>query len=271
MRVLIAEAGRDRASTPIPEPVEGRVTVIERVVCFRGIRQSRRFSGPRLVRRYLASSRSRGVASHCTPGSPRKSPGIGAIDASRLMAAASAHGGAAMSTGSIGCLRPVIVTQQLGSTETTAQVHPAKFTAAMMRAAEEKGAELRPRASHRGGAEQGRASVGGVEPRPARLHVQAAPSPASRRPPSFPPSHPERRSARACGVEEILGAHLGLKRLPLGRLALPQADDVVALDRVRPGLLQTRLAGPVPRSVGPSSLKMRRKLSWTFITRGASG
>jgi glycine/D-amino acid oxidase-like deaminating enzyme len=37
----------------------------------------------------------------------------------------------------------VAVTQQLGSTETTAQVHPARFTAAMMRAAEEKGAELR--------------------------------------------------------------------------------------------------------------------------------
>ena len=37
----------------------------------------------------------------------------------------------------------VTVTQLLGSTETTAQVHPAKFTAAMMRAAEEKGAELR--------------------------------------------------------------------------------------------------------------------------------
>jgi glycine/D-amino acid oxidase-like deaminating enzyme len=46
------------------------------------------------------------VRRHCTPGSPRKSLEIGAIDASRLMAAASAHGGAAMFTGSIGCLRP---------------------------------------------------------------------------------------------------------------------------------------------------------------------
>ena len=36
------------------------------------------------------------------------------------------------------------VTQRLGSTETTAQVHPGRFTAAMMRAAEAKGAALRP-------------------------------------------------------------------------------------------------------------------------------
>jgi glycine/D-amino acid oxidase-like deaminating enzyme len=47
------------------------------------------------------------------------------------------------------------VTQRLGSTETTAQVHPGRFTAAMMRAAEAKGAALRPgRATglaHRGG------------------------------------------------------------------------------------------------------------------------
>jgi glycine/D-amino acid oxidase-like deaminating enzyme len=38
----------------------------------------------------------------------------------------------------------VAVTQRLGSTETTAQVHPGRFTAAMMRAAEGKGAVLRP-------------------------------------------------------------------------------------------------------------------------------
>jgi len=37
----------------------------------------------------------------------------------------------------------VSVSQRLGSTETTAQVHPAKFTAAMMRAAQAQGAELR--------------------------------------------------------------------------------------------------------------------------------
>jgi glycine/D-amino acid oxidase-like deaminating enzyme len=37
----------------------------------------------------------------------------------------------------------VTVTQTLGSPETTAQVHPGKFTAAMMRAAEAHGAELR--------------------------------------------------------------------------------------------------------------------------------
>jgi len=35
------------------------------------------------------------------------------------------------------------VTQQLGTTETTAQVHPARFTKAMMRAAQARGAELR--------------------------------------------------------------------------------------------------------------------------------
>jgi glycine/D-amino acid oxidase-like deaminating enzyme len=37
----------------------------------------------------------------------------------------------------------VLVTSRLGSTQTTAQVHPASFTAAMMRAAEAHGAELR--------------------------------------------------------------------------------------------------------------------------------
>jgi glycine/D-amino acid oxidase-like deaminating enzyme len=37
----------------------------------------------------------------------------------------------------------VSLTQSLGSTETTAQVHPGKFTAAMMRAAQAQGAELR--------------------------------------------------------------------------------------------------------------------------------
>jgi glycine/D-amino acid oxidase-like deaminating enzyme len=37
----------------------------------------------------------------------------------------------------------VAVNQQLGSTATTAQVHPARFTAAMMRAARSQGAELR--------------------------------------------------------------------------------------------------------------------------------
>src|SRR4051795_3064631 len=37
----------------------------------------------------------------------------------------------------------VAVGRRLGSPETTAQVHPARFTAAMMRAAEAQGAELR--------------------------------------------------------------------------------------------------------------------------------
>jgi glycine/D-amino acid oxidase-like deaminating enzyme len=56
----------------------------------------------------------------------------------------------------------VTVTQQLGSTETTAQVHPAKFTAAMMRAAQEKGAELRL-GQVTGVVRRGGASVEGVE------------------------------------------------------------------------------------------------------------
>jgi len=37
----------------------------------------------------------------------------------------------------------VTISQRLGSTETTAQVHPAKFTGAMMRTAQARGAELR--------------------------------------------------------------------------------------------------------------------------------
>jgi hypothetical protein len=37
----------------------------------------------------------------------------------------------------------VTLTRRLGSAETTAQVHPRQFTAAMMRAAEAKGAKLR--------------------------------------------------------------------------------------------------------------------------------
>jgi glycine/D-amino acid oxidase-like deaminating enzyme len=47
------------------------------------------------------------------------------------------------------------VTQRLGSTESTAQVHPGRFTAAMMRAAEARGATLHPgrvaRLARRGG------------------------------------------------------------------------------------------------------------------------
>ena len=57
----------------------------------------------------------------------------------------------------------VTVTQQLGSTETTAQVHPAKFTAAMMRAAQEKGAELRLGQVTGVVRRRGGASVAGVE------------------------------------------------------------------------------------------------------------
>jgi glycine/D-amino acid oxidase-like deaminating enzyme len=57
----------------------------------------------------------------------------------------------------------VTVTQQLGSTETTAQVHPAKFTVSMMRAAEEKGAELRLGQVTGVVRKRGGASVEGVE------------------------------------------------------------------------------------------------------------
>ncbi len=57
----------------------------------------------------------------------------------------------------------VTVTQQLGSMETTAQVHPAKFAAAMMRAAEEKGAELRLGRVTGIVQKRGGASVEGVE------------------------------------------------------------------------------------------------------------
>jgi glycine/D-amino acid oxidase-like deaminating enzyme len=39
--------------------------------------------------------------------------------------------------------RGVVVDRRLGSTDTTAQVHPGRFTAALMRAAEAQGAELR--------------------------------------------------------------------------------------------------------------------------------
>jgi glycine/D-amino acid oxidase-like deaminating enzyme len=57
----------------------------------------------------------------------------------------------------------VTVTQQLGSTDTTAQVHPAKFTAAMMRAAEEKGAKLRLGEVTGVARRRGGAAVEGVE------------------------------------------------------------------------------------------------------------
>jgi glycine/D-amino acid oxidase-like deaminating enzyme len=57
----------------------------------------------------------------------------------------------------------VALTQQLGSTETTAQVHPARFTAAIMRAAEEKGAELRLGQATGVVRRRGGASVVGVE------------------------------------------------------------------------------------------------------------
>ena len=54
------------------------------------------------------------------------------------------RGWAVAATPSVGWLSPgVALNQQLGSTATTAQVHPDRFTAAMMRAAQAQGAELR--------------------------------------------------------------------------------------------------------------------------------
>ena len=50
----------------------------------------------------------------------------------------------------------VMVDRHLGSTDTTAQVHPGEFTAAMMRAAEAQGATLRPGQSDRHRARQRR-------------------------------------------------------------------------------------------------------------------
>ena len=57
----------------------------------------------------------------------------------------------------------VTVNQQLGSTETTAQVHPGKFTAAMMRAAQAQGAELRHGQVTGVVRRRGGAAVAGVE------------------------------------------------------------------------------------------------------------
>jgi glycine/D-amino acid oxidase-like deaminating enzyme len=55
----------------------------------------------------------------------------------------------------------VAVDRRLGSTDTTAQVHPAQFTAGMMRAAQARGAELRP--GRVTGLVRDAASVRGVE------------------------------------------------------------------------------------------------------------
>jgi glycine/D-amino acid oxidase-like deaminating enzyme len=64
----------------------------------------------------------------------------------------------------LGWLSPeVTVAQALGSPETTAQVHPARFTAAMMRAAERLGAELRLGRVTGLGREENPARVTGVE------------------------------------------------------------------------------------------------------------
>jgi glycine/D-amino acid oxidase-like deaminating enzyme len=57
----------------------------------------------------------------------------------------------------------VTVDQRLGSTDTTAQVHPGKFAAAMMRAAESQGAELRLGSVTGVVRRRSGASVGGLE------------------------------------------------------------------------------------------------------------
>lgn len=58
----------------------------------------------------------------------------------------------------------VVIDRQLGAPDTTAQVHPGAFTAALMRAAEEKGAELRlGRVTGLAGAHAGRVSGAQVD------------------------------------------------------------------------------------------------------------
>src|SRR3954464_2867564 len=58
-----------------------------------------------------------------------------------LVSAQTHHGGPAHETRWVS--DHVTLTQELGSPQTTAQVHPGQFTAALMRAAEAQGAELR--------------------------------------------------------------------------------------------------------------------------------
>jgi glycine/D-amino acid oxidase-like deaminating enzyme len=56
----------------------------------------------------------------------------------------------------------ILIAQRLGTTETTAMLHPRKFTAAMMKAAQQHGAELR-RARITGLSRRGESTVTGVE------------------------------------------------------------------------------------------------------------
>src|SRR3954468_19159205 len=58
-----------------------------------------------------------------------------------LVSAQTRHGGRAHKTNWVS--DHVTLTQELGSPQTTAQVHPGQFTVALMRAAEAQGAELR--------------------------------------------------------------------------------------------------------------------------------
>jgi glycine/D-amino acid oxidase-like deaminating enzyme len=80
-----------------------------------------------------------------------------------------ASGGRAHSVGWIG--DDVTITQRLGSTETTAQVHPGQFTASVLRAAKAAGATVR-QAEVRGLARDGD-RVGGIETEGGRIESDA--------------------------------------------------------------------------------------------------
>ena len=106
----------------------------------RRVRQVRRFPGARLVRRHAA--RSAGATSFALHASLAESIG-GDWGYRRLITYggfASARNGRPVATppASIGC-RTAWPCRRLGSTATTAQVHPGQFTASMMRAAEARG------------------------------------------------------------------------------------------------------------------------------------
>ena len=148
MRVLICGGGVIGASIAYFLSRRGvQAVVIERDRRgLRGVRQVRRLPGARLVRRQSA-----GAAGAPQLRAPRRSrlpssATIGAIAASTPMAATPS----AREIGRRGADAPdawlagdVVVDRRLGATDTTAQVHPGAFTAALMRAAQAQGAELR--------------------------------------------------------------------------------------------------------------------------------
>ena len=76
---------------------------------------------------------------------------------------ASDRSGRSKEPSALGWLAPgTLVTQRLGTTDTTASVNPRKFTMAMMRAAQRRGAQVRP-GRVTGLARRGEASVTGLE------------------------------------------------------------------------------------------------------------